>query len=95
MSGLETPSIQDWTLISLVDFNQSCGLVVKPFHFVEQLVQAGLELCADGVGLITTCCAAASHVRPLLRQRLRMLQEEAGYHLQTQKRTEKHRTGRG
>lgn len=75
-----------WTLISLV---------VKPFHFVEQLVQAGLELCADGVGLITTCCAAASHVRLLLTQRLRMLQEEAGYHLQTQKRTEKHRTGRG
>lgn len=50
-----------WTLISVA---------FKPFNFVEQLLQTGLELCADGVGLITTCRAAAPHVRLLLRQRL-------------------------
>lgn len=69
-----------WTLSSVA---------FKPLHFAEQLLQAGLELCADGVGLIPTCCAAAPHVRPLLRQGLWMLQEEAGYHLQTQKHTQR------
>lgn len=86
MSGLEAPSTQA---------GLASAFLFKPFHFVDELLQAGLELCADSVGLITTCCAAAPHVRPLLRQRLGMLQEEAGHHLQTQKHTEKHRTGKG
>lgn len=51
----------------------SISVASKPFHFVEQLLQAGLELCTDGAGLITTGCAAAPHVGPLLRQRLGVL----------------------
>lgn len=56
-------------------------VVFRPFHLLQQLLQAALELGADGVGLITTSPAAAPDIRPLLGHRLRVLQEEAGYHL--------------
>lgn len=51
------------------------AVFLKPFHLLNELVQAALELCADSVGLKTTSPAAAPHIRSLLRHRLGVLQE--------------------